>query len=155
MAEQINRAMDGWDSKPTSEERARITAEFIAKQRAWEQKLASLPPGERVRVAADDAAASEAKLGARKRGLVRAEAARLHVEQMEAEAERILARAEERLQGRIMPLMSGDEIDALRNEESSRAQAELREWVSAHPPPTLADDERAIRELLGEEPTDG
>lgn len=155
LAEQIDRAMDGWDAKPTAEERARIRSEFIAKQRAWEKKLASLPPEERLRVAAEDAAASEAKLAAKKRGLIRAEAARLHLAQMEAEAERILSRAEERFQARVTPLMSGDEIDTLRNEEASRAQTELRAWVSAHPAPTLADDERAISELLGEDPTDG
>jgi hypothetical protein len=155
LAERINRSMDGWDSKPTPEERARITTEYVAKQRAWEQKLASLPAEERARVAAEDAAAAEATLAEEKRGLTRAEAARLHLAQLNAEAERILRLVEERLQARITPLMRSDEIATVRSEEADRAEAELREWVSQHPLPTLEDDERAISELLGEELTDG
>jgi hypothetical protein len=154
LAQQISRAMDGWDSKPTPEERARITAEYVSKQRAWEQKLASLPAEERARVAAEDAAAAEATVAAEKRGLIRAEAARLHLAQVNAEAERILKRAEERFQARVTPLLRSDEIDTLRTEEAERAEAELRAWVAANPPPTLADDERAISELLGEEVAD-
>jgi len=151
LAEQINRAMDGWDSKPTPEDRARITAEYVAKQRAWEQKLASLPAEERARVAAEDAAAAEAIVTTKKRGIIRTEAASLHLAQVNAQADRILKRAEERLQTRLSPLMRGYEIDALRNEEANRAEAELRAWIAEHPTPTLADDERAITELLGEE----
>lgn len=49
--------------------------------------------------------------------------------------------------------MRSDEIDTLRNEEAGQAEAELRAWTAAHPP-TLADDERAINELRGEQMTD-
>lgn len=155
LADQISRAIDEWDSKPTPEERARITADYVAKQRAWERKLASLPPDERARAAAADADAVEAEVAAKKRGLIRAEAARLHIAQMKAEAERIFRSAEERLQARVTDLMSSREIDMLRTEETELAEAELRAWVSAHPPPTLADDERAISRLLGEDVADG
>lgn len=150
LAEQINRAMDGWDTAPSPQERARITAEYVSEQRAWEQRLASLPAAERARAAEAEAAAAEAELAAKKRGLIRAEAARLHLVHVSAEAQRILERAEKRLQARISPLMHDDEIETLKRDEAERAAAELRAFVSAHPPPTLADDERAIDELLGE-----
>lgn len=150
LAELINRAMDGWDAKPTPEERALITADFVAKQRAWQIELASLPAQGRARVASEDAAAAEAAVTATKRGLIRTEAARLHLARVNAQAEGILKRAEERLQARFAPFMHEAEIDAIRNEEASRAEAELRGWISANPPPTLADDERAIDELLGD-----
>ena len=155
LADQISRAMDGWDSQPTPEERARITADYVTKQRAWEQKLASLPAADRARMAAEDAAAAEAMVAAQKRGLMRSEAARLHLAQANAEADRIVKRAEERLQARLTPLMHRDEIEALREEEAARAKAELRAWISAHPAPTLADDEHAISKLLGEDVTEG
>ncbi|HEY4099881.1 MAG TPA: hypothetical protein VGM20_03270 [Gemmatimonadales bacterium] len=154
LAARIKRAMDGWDTKPTAEDCERVTAEFIAAQRAWERKLAALPPEERARVAAQDADEAQAELAARKRGLTRAEAARLHLAQLELEGARILKRAEARIIARSSPVMSGDEIDALRRDEVELAEAELQAWLAANPPPTLADDERAIQALIGDVRTD-
>jgi hypothetical protein len=142
--------MDGWDTKPTPQERARITADFVAEQLAWEQRLASLPAAQRARAASDDADAAEARLAAEKRRLIRAEAMRLHVSRLNAEKEQAIRRAEGRVAARLTPLLSGDEIAAIRSEEAARAEGELRAWAAANPPPTLADDEQAIRELLRE-----
>lgn len=149
LAEEINRAMDEWDTQPSPSERERVVAEYVTEQRAWQRKLASLPAEERARLAAEDAAEAEARLAAKKRGLIRAEAARMHFTQLNSEAERISMRAEARIRQRTSPLTSSGEIDTLVAEEAERAEAELRAWVAANPPPTLADDERAIRELIG------
>jgi hypothetical protein len=149
LAGEIERAIDEWDTQPSPSERERIMAEYVAEQRAWQRKLASLSADERARVAAADAAEAEARLAEKKRGLIRAEAARLHVVQLKSEAERIYLRAEARVRQRTSPLMSSGEIDTLAAEEADRAEAELRAWVAAHPPPTLADDEHAIEDLIG------
>jgi hypothetical protein len=155
LADQINRAMDGWDSKPTPEERARIATEFVATRRAWERKLASLSPEDRARVASEDADAAEALVAARKGTLVRAEAAHLYMAQLNVQAEHILAHTEARIRWRLTTFMPSDEVDAIRNVEAASAESELQAWITEHPPPTLADDERAISEVLGEEMTDG
>lgn len=151
LADEIDRAMDNWDPKPTPDERDRIRSEWISEQREWLTKLHSLPPEERARAAAEGAAASEATLAEMKRGLARAEAMRYFQARAEKEGERITKLAKERLLALDSQLLSDHEFSALREEVVAWAEAQLREWAAANPVPTLADDEHAIRELLGED----
>ncbi len=151
LADQIDRAMDDWDLKPTPAERDRIRSSWVLEQRAWLTKLNALPAEERAKAAAEGAAASEATLAEMKRGLVRAEALRQFEARAEAEGERILKLAKERLQAKDAPSLSDHEFKALRDEVSVWAEAQLKAWAADNPVPTLADDERAIRELLSED----
>jgi hypothetical protein len=149
LARLINQAMDGWDTKPTPEERARIAEKYVAEQRAWLAKIDSLPEDEQAHVASRDADAVQAQLAEMKRGLIRAEAARLHVAQLKSQGEMIHKRAEDRILKRLTPTMSSEEMDKIAQEEADTAQAELLSWAKANPVPTVADDERAIDELIG------
>jgi len=149
LAKLINQAMDGWDRKPTPKERAHITERYVAEQRAWLDRNDTLPEDEQTRAASRDADAAETQLAEMKRGLIRAEAARLHFAQLKAQGKMIRERAEERILERLKTDLSPDEMEVIAKEEADTAQAELRAWVSANPVPTLAADERAIDELLG------
>lgn len=148
LARMINEAMDGWTTKPTPEERARIAEKYVAEQRAWLTKIDSLPADEQAHAASRDADAAHAQVAEMKRGLIRAEAARLHIAQLESQGEVIRKRAEERILQRLTSTMSSEEMDKVAREEADTAQAELQAWAEANPAPTLADDERAIDDLI-------
>lgn len=148
LAAQINRAIDNWDSRPTPEERARITAEWVAEQIAWERKLAAAPPAARARLAVEGADEAEARLDAKRSGLVARSALNHHLQRLAVVASEIVASAQARVDALITPTMSGAEIDAVAENEAKRAEEELRACAHANRPPTLADDDRAIATLL-------